>query len=476
MNDLRKNYIYNVIYQVLLFITPLITAPYVARTIGAEGIGVYSYSYSIAYYFYIFGMLGVTNFGNRCIARVQRDFDKRTEEFWNLYIIQMILGLILTGLYCLYVAFSVKNNQKIFWLQIFVPLSAVFDISWFFFGMEEFRITVPRNILLKILNVVLMLLIVKQKADLWKYTLLLSLIIIATHLALWPYLPKFIGKPKLSLHKIAANIKPDLILFIPVLAISLYKVMDKIMLGKMCDPAQVGFYENAEKVINIPNGLITAFSTVMLPRMSAYFADGDDHTAFSLIRKSSEFMMFLSCALAFGLCGIAVEFTEVFYGQGFEQSAVLIKIIAITIIAQALGTVMRSLFLIPKGKDNCYIWSIFAGAGINLVLNSILIPIYEAKGAAIATMISEFVVMFVQLYFVQKELPMTKYIFRGSKYVVIGIIMILILGNIHIHDEFATVVVKVLIGGGFYLLLSSIVSCRRSVALFNKLIHTIRRL
>lgn len=474
MNDIRKNYIYNVIYQVLLFVTPFITAPYIARTIGAEGIGVYSYSYSIAYYFYIFGMLGVTNFGNRCIARVQRDFDKRTEEFWNIYIIQMVLGLILTGFYCLYVALFVNDNQEIFWLQIFVPLSAVLDISWFFFGMEEFRITVPRNILLKILNVVLMLLIVKQEADLWKYTLLLSLIIVATHLALWPYLPKFVGKPRLNLHKIFANLKPDLVLFIPVLAISLYKVMDKIMLGRICNLDQVGFYENAEKVINIPNGLITAFSTVMLPRMSAYFADGDDHTASLLIKKSSEFMMFLSCALAFGLYGIAVEFTKVFYGKGFEQSAELIKIIAITIIAQALGTVMRSLYLIPKGKDSCYICSIFAGAGINLVLNSILIPIYESKGAAIATMIAEFAVMFLQMLFVQKELPMIEYIFRGSKYAVIGVVMVLILENIHIHNDLTAVVVKVLAGGGIYLLLSGIVCWRKSVGLFNKMIHNRR--
>ncbi len=461
MNDIKRNYLYNVIYQALLFITPFITAPYIARTIGAEGIGIYSYSYSIAYYFYIFGMLGVTNYGNRSIARVQNDLKKRTEEFWNIYIIQLVLGTILSVVYCIYVNSYVDANKSIFWLQIFIPLSAIFDISWFFFGMEEFKIIVPRNILLKVINVLLVIIIVKNKSDLWKYTLLLSLIILITHLALWPFLHRFIGKPKFDLKKICVNIKPDIILFIPILAISLYKVMDKIMLGAICNSSQVGFYENAEKVINIPNGLITAFSTVMLPRMSAYFADGDDHTAFSLIRKSCEFMMFLSCALAFGLYGISTEFTEVFYGQEFGQSAELIRILAITIIAQALGTVMRSLYLIPTGRDNCYIWSIFAGAGINFVLNYILIPIYESKGAAIGTLIAEFAVVVVQLFFIQKELPMFKYIIQGSKYVIIGVIMIYILGNIHMQNDLFTVVVKVLIGAVVYLLLSGIICWKK---------------
>lgn len=201
MNDIKRNYLYNVIYQALLFITPFITAPYIARTIGAEGIGIYSYSYSIAYYFYIFGMLGVTNYGNRSIARVQNDLKKRTEEFWNIYIIQLVLGTILSVVYCIYVNSYVDANKSIFWLQIFIPLSAIFDISWFFFGMEEFKIIVPRNILLKVINVLLVIIIVKNKSDLWKYTLLLSLIILITHLALWPFFTPIYRKTKVRFKK-----------------------------------------------------------------------------------------------------------------------------------------------------------------------------------------------------------------------------------------------------------------------------------
>lgn len=469
MGGIRKNYFYNVLYQILLFITPFITAPYIARTVGAEGIGIYSYSYSIAYYFYIFGMLGAANYGSRSIAKVQSDKNNRTFEFWNIYAIQLILGLLTTGIYVVYVLCTVRTNTLIFLLQVFVPLSAVADISWFFFGMEQFRIIIPRNVLFKILNVLLMLVIVKTGDDLWKYTLLLSLTIFATHFSLWPFLTKFIGKPCFDLTKIKENIKPDLILFVPVLAISLYKVMDKVMLGNMCDPIQVGFYENAEKVINIPNGLITAFSTVMLPRMSSFYTKGKTSDAIPVIKKSCEFMMFLSCALAFGLFGVATDFTIVFYGKNFVPTISLIQIIAFTIIAQAISTIMRSLYLIPKGKDKSYIVSIFTGAGINLILNAILIPHYQAKGAAIATLVAELFVMIVQIASVEREVSVIIYIVKGFKYVAIGIAMVSAIQRISLDSALDTVIVRVMAGGLLYLTFSALLNVNNIVKTFENL-------
>lgn len=461
MKSIGKNYFYNVLYQILLFITPFITAPYIARTIGAEGIGVYSYSYSVAYYFYIFGMLGVSNYGSRSIAKVQSNQNDRTIEFWNIYAIQLVLGMLMTSIYVVYVLCTVRTNTLIFILQVFIPLSAIADISWFFFGMEQFKLIIPRNVLFKVINVILMFVVVKTTDDLWKYTLLLSLTIFTTHVALWPFLPKFIGKPSFSIVKIKDNVKPDLVLFVPVLAVSLYKVMDKVMLGNMCDAIQVGYYENAEKVINIPNGLITAFGTVMLPRMSAMFATSKSHDALPVIKKSCEFMIFLSCALAFGLVGVAKDFTLVFYGDGFLPTITLIQIIAYTIIAQSISTVMRALCLIPKGKDASYIVSIFAGATINFVLNYFLIPQYKAQGAAVATLFAEFFVMIVQIIAVQRETPVILYIARGVKYVVVGMIMCIVVNRINTGSELSTVIFRVMVGAAVYLLLCALINARK---------------
>ena len=170
----KVNFLYNMVYQVALMILPLITMPYVSRVLGAEGIGTYSYTYSIAQYFLLFGMLGVENYGNRSIARVRDDEQKRSAVFSSIYTLQFIIASISVIVYVLYIAMFSGNKLYAF-LQVFYVLSGVFDINWLFFGMEDFKLTVTRKVLVKIINVVLIFAFVKTSADLWKYLLVLSL-------------------------------------------------------------------------------------------------------------------------------------------------------------------------------------------------------------------------------------------------------------------------------------------------------------
>ena len=452
MKSLQKNFLYNVLYQILLVILPLITAPYISRTLGATAVGVYSYTYSVAYYFLLIAMLGIGNHGNRSIAAVRDDRKNLNKTFSSIYSLQVITFSIAILAYAIYLVLFVKDNRLIVLLQLIYVTSGLFDIGWLFFGLEQFKLTVARNTLIKISTVVLMFVFVHKPSDLWKYTLIMSAGTLFSQAYLWLYVKKYVSFEKCSVKEITSNIKPVLILFIPVLAYSIYKVMDKIMLGNMSSYDQVGFYNNAEKIINIPMGIITALGTVMLPRMSNIVANGDKKRVDDYIRISAKLVTLLSSAIAFGLMGVSSVLAPVFFGDEFIACGEIIRLLSVTVFFIAWANVIRTQYLIPNKRDSIYLTSTMVGAILNLIINWMLIPKYQANGAAFGTIVAEFSVMLVQMVAVKNELPMRKYIMSYSPILIIGLIMAVLVDRIGIKlgVSVSTLAIQILAGGFFF--------------------------
>lgn len=452
MKSLQKNFLYNVLYQILLVILPLITAPYISRTLGATAVGVYSYTYSVAYYFLLIAMLGIGNHGNRSVAAVRDDREKLNKTFSSIYSLQVMTFSIAILAYSFYLVLFVKNNRLIVLLQLIYVTSGLFDIGWLFFGLEQFKLTVARNTLIKISTVVLMFVFVHKPSDLWKYTLIMSAGTLFSQAYLWLYVKKYVSFKKCSVKEIASNIKPVLILFVPVLAYSIYKVMDKIMLGNMSSYDQVGFYNNAEKIINIPMGIITALGTVMLPRMSNIVANGDKKRVDDYIRISAKLVTLLSSAIAFGLMGVSSVLAPVFFGDEFIACGEIIRLLSVTVFFIAWANVIRTQYLIPNKRDSIYLTSTMVGAILNLIINWMLIPKYQANGAAFGTIVAEFSVMLVQMVAVKNELPMRKYIMSYSPILIIGLTMAVLVDRIGIKlgVSISTLAIQILVGGFFF--------------------------
>ena len=452
MKSLQKNFLYNVLYQILLVILPLVTAPYISRTLGATAVGVYSYTYSVAYYFLLNAMLGIGNHGNRSVAAVRDDREKLNKTFSSIYSLQVMTFSIAILAYAFYLVLFVKDNRLIVLLQLIYVTSGLFDIGWLFFGLEQFKLTVARNTLIKISTVVLMFVFVHKPSDLWKYTLIMSAGTLFSQAYLWLYVKKYVSFKKCSVKEIASNIKPVLILFIPVLAYSIYKVMDKIMLGNMSSYDQVGFYNNAEKIINIPMGIITALGTVMLPRMSNIVANGDKKRVDDYIRISAKLVTLLSSAIAFGLMGVSSVLAPVFFGDEFIACGEIIRLLSVTVFFIAWANVIRTQYLIPNKRDSIYLTSTMVGAILNLIINWMLIPKYQANGAAFGTIVAEFSVMLVQMVAVKNELPMRKYIMLYSPILIIGLTMAVLVDRIGIKlgVSISTLAIQILAGGFFF--------------------------
>ena len=259
--SLKKNYIYSIAYQILTLLIPLITTPYLSRIFGAEYIGIYSYTNTIAQYFVLFAILGLNNYGNRAIAIVRDDKEKLDKTFSEIYTMQLITGITALSIYVLCAVFFFKEYRFYSLILTIYVFSSVVDINWLFFGLEKFKLTVTRNATIKLISVVAILKLIRSKEDLWLYTAIFAMSAFFSNALLWIYAAKEVKFIKPSIKGVCKHLKLNLIMFIPVIAISIYKYMDKLMLGGF-SKIEVGYYENVEKIFTVAMGFVTAFGNV----------------------------------------------------------------------------------------------------------------------------------------------------------------------------------------------------------------------
>ncbi len=420
--SLKKNYMYNIAYQVLLLILPLVTSPYLSRTIGADGVGVYSYSYSIAYYFVLFAMLGVNNYGSREVAGARDDYVKLRKTFWSIWILQAILTVASSILYLGYI-FMLSENEHYALIWLPFVLSSALDVNWLLFGLEKFQLTVSRNFAIKLITFVLTFVLVRGPHALEAYLALMSLSMVASAAALWPYIIKRVRPIRVTMGEVLMHIKPNLVLFVPVIAVSLYTIMDKVMLGVFSTIEEVGYYENAFKITSLPFTLITALGTVMLPRVSNLFSQGRKEEGLRYMAPSIWLALLLSIAFSFGLISISPEFPDVFFGSGFSGCSPVMAVLALAMPFMAWANVIRTQWLIPTKNDRAYIVSVVCGAAVNIGVNLLLIKKIGALGAAVGSFSAEVAVCLVQTAVVWNRLPVAKWIIESIPAAINGLLM-----------------------------------------------------
>ena len=453
MNSIRKNFAYNIVYQIFTIIMPLITAPYLARIIGASGIGMYSYTFTVAEYFTYFALLGVANYGNRTIAAANENV--RSKTFVDIYSVQFITSTVVLSAYIVFALLINDRYKTLTLIQSFYVLSAGLDVTWYFFGTERFKLTTTRNIIIKTISIVLIFAFVRSSGDVWKYAMIMSLSYFFSQSFMWYYLIKEIHFQKPDFKAMRLHFKSLIVLFIPVIAVSLYKMMDKLMLEWFGDVQEVGYYESAEKIVRVPSLIIAALGTAMLPRMSKLGASGKNNRMLYYFDLSVELSGLLTFGMAFGIISVASILVPIYYGPGFNDSVILLETLSITLLFTSWASSIRTQYLLPLKHDSEYIISVFAGAIVNLILNTLFIPKMGALGAVYGTISAEAAAI-VQTVAVRRELPVIKEMRKYGIFVVPGLLMFIILIKIkkYIQVSIELLFVLVLLGILIYLILS----------------------
>lgn len=441
-----KNYFYNVLYEILAIIIPLITTPYLSRVLGAEKIGIYSYTISIVTYFILFGSLGVAVYGKREIAFVQKDIEKRSKTFLEILILRTIT--LILSMIVFYLVFCLNGEYKIYYTVLLLEIIAnTVDISWYFQGLEEFKKTVIRNTIVKLISAISIFVFVKTKEDLLIYFIIYVLSTLIGNLSLWLYLPNFYKYTKKEKLDIKRHVKPTIMLFIPQIATQIYTVLDKTMIGTIIsDKSEVGFYEQAQKMIKLSLTLATSLGLVMMPRVAATYAEGDEKKIMRYLKTSFSYILMLTFPLMFGFCSIANNFVPIFYGKGFEKVSTLICVVSPILVFIGLSNVTGTQYLLPTKQQNKYTLSVVIGALVNFILNLLLIKHFKSVGASIATVLAELSVTVVQFILVRDKIKIKDVFKIGYKYFVASIIMFICsyFISIFISNNFISIIVQIL--------------------------------
>ncbi len=409
MKSLTKNYIYDLLYRVLQIITPLITAPYVSRVLGAEGIGAYSYTASICSYFTLFAILGSDTYGQREIAFCGSNKEKRSQIFWEIFFIRAVGILVSSFIYYSFCLNTKTELKTLFLLQLLDFIGLLFDVAWLMQGVEEFGTLLLRNLIIKISSIISLFVFVRGSDDLYIYVALMAFSRIMGNVSIIPNLRKYIRKPQVKVSLVWRHIKPIIVLFFPTIALSIYNSFDKIMLGNLTNSsAQNGFYEQGLKIITLAITIVASLGNVMAPRMALLYSENNQEKLNYYLYSSVEIVWMLAMPISCGIAAISSNLIPWFLGKGYEEVIILLKCFAPICVAMGLKSVIGLQYLIPIKAEKKYTLSIIIGLVLNVLLNSYFIPRYQAKGAVIASVISEYLIVVCQMYMIRKYVSIPK--------------------------------------------------------------------
>ena len=420
----KKNAAYNVGYRLFSVLLPLVTAPYLSRTVGQEGVGLYSCAWSYSYIFCLIGMLGLNDYGVRAIARVrdrQEELNRTFSAIWQMQL--LVAGVTLLFWFGYVFGFAGEEKEIAFHLTL-MSVSCAVSFDWCLMGLDLFKPIALRNTLIKSIAAVCVFLFVKSRGDLWIYALAWSLSTLLGNLSCLFSLRGRVRYKPVPMRESLKHLGPCAVLFISVVAVSVYRTMDKVMVSNLAGMAQNGLYENAEKIIYCLSGFISAIGTVMMPKVSHMQKRGETEAIRRHIDKSMNLVIGMVSAMAFGVAAVADTFAPLFYGEDFAYSGTLMAPLAFTLILIGFANVIRTQWILPQGRDHIFVKSVCSGAVVNLIANLLLIPPLQSMGAVIGTLLAEATVPIVQYVILRRELPYKTFLSYVGIYAVIGMLML----------------------------------------------------
>ena len=471
--SIKNNFLYNILYQMVSALIPIILTPYIARVLTANGVGVNSYVTANVTYFQLFSFLGIAGHGQREIAIVRNDKQKVSRIFWELQLFHFFCGAIVLVIYLAFVALVPSKDVRIYYiLNIIMIVSSILDISWLYQGFECFRNMAIKNVIAKGSMVLFCLLFVKSENDLWKYILINALGLLASSAFLWKELYQYVS----PLHKVTGihvfrHTKPVLVFFIPTIAASVYSILDKSVINIVTHSnLQNGYYENAYKILTILNVAVQNLSTVMSPRMSSIYGSGDRDKMKEYLNSALEVMLFLAMPLAFGMASIAKSFVPIFFGDGWNPVIPLLYVFMPLVVVLGFSTYLDGMYLVPSGKRFQSAKIICFGAVLNLVLNFVMVTYWQALGAAVATLITESVIAILMLLLAKDIIDKKRILHAFLRYAIYGTVVFIgaTFTGKYINTRYA-IVLQIFVGCLIYVLLLIMTKDSILVAGFQKL-------
>ena len=390
-----KNYLYNLSYQILTIILPIVTVPYVTRIFTSEALGNYVFYNSIVSYFSLFAMLGIGVYGTKQIAAAS----DANSTFWNIYVIQLIASILALSVYVISV-FSIPQMGGVIPLMVGVVLfERMFDISWLFSGKEDFKKITLRNTVVRLVGVICIFIFIKSSDDLYLYIFLIVTINFLGQLVMWIPAKKFIKRPSFNTKIMKKNLHPIVLLFLPQVAISLYVVLDRTLLGLLGSYSDVGIYEQGQKLTSILITVVTSLGVVMLPRVANLLSERREEEVQNMVKFSFILYNLIIFPMIFGLIAVNEVFVKLFLGQNFQDVKYVLYIIVFNLMFIGWTNILGYQVLVVRNKNKEFMLSTTIPAFVSVAVNIVVIPFFGYIGASITSVVVEILVFAIQWYY-----------------------------------------------------------------------------
>lgn len=452
--SLLANSFYSVCYKLLNILFPLITTAYVSRIILLDGVGKVTSAQNILSYFTVIAPLGIPAYGTKKIAENRDNQAKLDKVFSELFLINLISTLFCSISYFMLINCSGYFRERLL-LYIAVGISLlfnIFNVDWFYQGIEEYGYIMIRNAVVKIIALILVIIFVRNMDDYLIYATITSGALVANYVFNAIYIRKFV-KLSYKYVELRKHLKPIFILLASTVAIEIYTLADTTMLTFFCGDEEVGLYGNATKVIKALRGIITACCAAFLPRMSYCFLN-DDLKFKQLIKIGYQALIVLTLPVAMGLIFISKDLIIILFGSSFAGAVILVQILSISIISVAVSGFFGNQVLIVVGLEKKLLGSTILGAIVNIVLNCFLIKSYGATGASIASVITECGVVLYQIIVIRNNyFPYVRKCFYFSTVIsVLGMCALIAFINLVISNMIIRMFLNIICGSSIYCL------------------------
>lgn len=475
--NLKKNFIMNFIKILINLLFPLITFPYISRILLPEGIGRVAFVQSINNYFLLFINLGIPLYGIREIARVRNNGLEKSKVFSEILFLNIFTTIIgITFYFIFYQLNMITDDREIFLIFSVVLLFNFLSVDWFFQGIEDYKYITVRTIIVKIISFIFLIIFVKEKSDICKYTIIVVFSLIGSNFFNIIRALKLV-KLELKGLNIKRHLKGILIIFSMNLAISIYTNLDSVMLGSYGSKYALGIYSAASKMIHLILGIITSLGAVLLPRISNYISEKKEEEIKIILEKTFSFLIALIIPSILGLYFTGNEIIRLFAGKEYIEAVITLKILSLIILFIGFSNFVGIQILYPRGEEKKVFYSVLIGAIVNFSLNLFLIPKYLQNGAAIATCIAEFMVIVVQIYLGNKYLNFKIFNLNNFKFIISSCIMGALLYFIQDFkvNILMSLIIKIILGSGSYILVLLILKEENLYEIIEKILLKFRR-
>ena len=413
--SLKLNFIMNAMLTMSSFIFPLITFPYVSRILLAEGTGKVQFATSLISYFTMFSQLGVPTYGIRAVAGVRDDKEQLSRTVQELFILRLVTTAIsYTAFFILLATVPRLQGEKLLYVIMSANTFLTFiGMEWLYKGLEHYTYITIRQITVKFLSLILMFALVHQKSDYIIYGAIAVFAGAASNIFNFIHARRYVYFRPMGNWNVRRHIKPVLVFFALSCATMIYTHLDTVMLGFMKTDTDVGYYGAAVKIKTLLVSIVTSLGTVLLPRASYYVKKGDMEKFRAITSKALRFVMLMATPLVIYFMLFASSGIRLLSGSGYDGAIVPMILIMPTLLFIGMSNITGLQILVPTGREKLVLYSTIAGAVIDVIINAVLIPSIASSGAAIGTLVAEFVVLLIQCWFLQEEL---KPIFRAMEF------------------------------------------------------------